>query len=168
MVGPLMNIWRSQCKVSPNLKGVLWGLLLWYAPSYWWHRVTCLLNIHDTWWMRRSLDPPPHHTKIFPYNHQPPHPTPLPCIWPILPDYNGGGSIRAISEDLASWPGRRRTVRGIVVHWFSRFCGVWSILCCIIINILFLWMKPEIFLPRCLYSWRTWWENASVWRTCST
>ena len=58
MVGPLLNLWGSQGKVYPNQKGLLWGLLLWYAPFSLWHRVLCLGNLHDAWWIRRNLDPP--------------------------------------------------------------------------------------------------------------
>ena len=58
LLGPLMKIWRSQGKVSPNRKGLLPGLLLWYTPSHWWNRVPCLGNLHDARWMRQSLDAP--------------------------------------------------------------------------------------------------------------
>ena len=58
LVGPLLKLWRSQGNVSKNWKGLSRGLLIWYAPSSWWHRVTCLVNFHDAWWLRQSLDPP--------------------------------------------------------------------------------------------------------------
>ena len=59
LVGPLLKLWRIQGKVSTNLKGLLRSLLLWYGPSSWWHRVTCLVNTHVTWWLSWSMDCPP-------------------------------------------------------------------------------------------------------------
>ena len=53
-----MTIWRIQGKVSPNLKDLLQGLLLVCETSYWWHRVPCLGNLNDAWWMCWSLDSP--------------------------------------------------------------------------------------------------------------
>ena len=42
MVVPLMNLCRSQWKVYPNQKGLLWDLLLRYAPLSLWNRAPCL------------------------------------------------------------------------------------------------------------------------------
>ena len=58
MVGPLLKIRRIQYKVSPNLKDLIGGLLLGYAPSSWWHIAPCLVNIHYVWWKHQLLDPP--------------------------------------------------------------------------------------------------------------
>ena len=57
-MGPLLKLCRSQGKVYPNRKGILWGLLLWYELSSCWHIFTCLGNLHDAWWMRWFLDYP--------------------------------------------------------------------------------------------------------------
>ena len=58
LVGPLLKLWRSQGKVFPNIKGLIWGLIMFYATSSWWHRVPCLRNLHDAWWIRWYLDSP--------------------------------------------------------------------------------------------------------------
>ena len=57
-----------------------------------------------------------------------------------------GCSILAIAEALATWPGRRRTVCGIVFRpspRFLRFCRVWSGPRWIIRTLLFLRMNTE-------------------------
>ena len=58
LVGTLLKLWSIQERVYKNEKGLLWSLFLWYAPSSWWHRVPCLENLHDAWWMSLSLDSP--------------------------------------------------------------------------------------------------------------
>ena len=57
-MGPLLKLWRSQGKVPPNIKDLLQGLIFLYESSSWWHRVPCLVNIHDAWWIRQSLVSP--------------------------------------------------------------------------------------------------------------
>ena len=98
MLGPLLKIYRSEGKVSPNRKGLIMCLLLWYSPSYWWHRVPCLGNLHDTWWMRQSLDSP----SSPPENIDLPSPYPLPST----PD---------VCLAACSWWGRRGTISGLLL-----------------------------------------------------
>ena len=155
--------------VCINRKGLLRALPLWYAPTSLWHRVPYLGNLHDAWIMNVLV------TGISLITTQKDFPTrTIPYIlyicyvfWHLSLMRAEGCSIQEIAEALAPWPGRRRTVREILFRQFSqflRFYGVWSDLRRIIRTILFLLMKPGKKLPRCLYSWRIWFESISVWQ----
>ena len=167
-----MKIWSSQGKVSPNLKYLLRGLLLWYAPPSWWHRVPCLGNINDVWWMRRSLDYPSSPSQFFPLKPPAP-PTSTSFLCPSTFHWWGrrgaaSGLFLRLFPD--GWVGGARFVALCFVNFsrFSIFCGVWIGPFRIIRTFLFLWMKTDKKIPRCLYLWRTRFENVGVWRTCST
>ena len=75
LVVPLMKLCRIQENVSQNQKGLLRGLLWWYAPSSWWRTVTVLVNIYDAWWICASVDSP----SSPPKNRALQAPSPPPC-----------------------------------------------------------------------------------------
>ena len=171
LVVPLLNICRIQGKVSTNWKGILQGLLLWYAPSSWCNRVPCLVNLHDAWWMCRSLDfpysPPKNISLQAPYH--PPSPSSIrPSNFPWWG--RRGASYRRL---FRIWPHVRVGGEWFVEFCFINFChfrdsteygvaraGLSELSCFYEWN----WKK----IPRCLSSRRTLCENGSVWRTCST
>ena len=102
LVVPLMNLWRSQGKFSPNRKFLLWGLILSYAPSSWWHRVPCLVNLRDAWWMCWYLDSPsspPENSCLQKPSHPPSPYSMCPSTFPLLV-HRGAASGRLLSI----WP----------------------------------------------------------------
>ena len=142
----LLNIWRSQWELSPNLKGLLWGLIMWYAPSSWWLRVPCLRNIHDAWWIPWSLDPPSSPPEICAL--QAPGPPPSPYAICSSPFTWWGRMGAASGRFLMLWNhvrfGGTRFVELCFVNFcnFLQFCGVGSGPLQIIRNLLILLMKP--------------------------
>ena len=76
MVVPILKLCRIQGKIYPNRKDLLWCLLLWYVPSYWWHIVTFLRNIYEAWWMHRSMDFRSSQTENISLQAQSPPPSP--------------------------------------------------------------------------------------------
>ena len=119
MVVSLLKIWVIQRKFYTNQKCLLWGLIMWYAPSSWWHRVPCLGNIHNTWWMRWSLE----------YPYSPPGnltlqaPAPPPYLSDMcLATCTRWGRTGAVSKWLLRlWPHGRVEGTGFVVLCFVNF-----------------------------------------------
>ena len=153
MVGTLMNLFRSQENVYPNIKGLLQGLLLLYAPSSWWLEFLfwVIFMTYDEYvgcW-----------TPLIPTQKSYPTST-IPSTLPLFHIFGHffmmkvkGCIIQAISEAFPPWTVQRHKVRGTGFYWFSsflEFCRVWSSRRRIIITLLFLWVKPYRTFPRCL------------------
>ena len=119
MVGPLLKIWRSQCKVSPNLKDLIWGLLLWYSPSSWWHISPFLVNLHYVWWMRRFLEPPSSPPENLSLQAPSPPPSPYSMCLANFTWLVHRGATSVIS--LGIWPHVRAGGARFVALWFVNF-----------------------------------------------
>ena len=155
MMGPMLKLYRSQGKVSPNRKVLLRGILLWYHHPLGGIDFLGRENfmIHDE--CVGLWTPPPYYPKILPYKNKSLHPLLMPFAWPLIPDEGVG--VQHLGNFLGFGP-----MSGLEVHgswhcfcWFSHFLwfyGVWIGLCHIIITLLSLWMKPVKTLPRSLYS----------------
>ena len=119
MVGLLLKLWIIQGKVSPNRKIPLQIIILWYSPHSWWNRVTFLVNIHDAWWMRRSLDSPssPPQNISLQATSPPPYPSAMclaTCTW-------WGRRVAASGQFLRLWPHVRVGVERFVALCFVNF-----------------------------------------------
>ena len=75
---------------------------MWYAPSSWLHRVICLGNIHDTWWMCQSLESPSSPPKNLDLQSPAPPPSPSDMFLATFPWLRRRGAASGIF--LRIWP----------------------------------------------------------------